>query len=157
MSVKPCGEVSLGGDSTWRLSCSCRTSARLLTQLLTHNQRALVNTVLPSMGIDPKDRRTKNNLLESGPEQSGLSAKESLAFDKGMAMELLVSSSLTGMDSPAKVTNWCLQSEDGQPRYFAPSGFEDILASYGSEFRLVVEVTAKRQVNEEDFKAQVDK
>ena len=37
------------------------------------------------------------------------------------------------------------------------SGFEDILASYGSEFRLVVEVTAKRQVNEEDFKAQVDK
>ena len=158
MAAKQVDAVTVGDRRAWRLPYSLRTTARVLTQLLTHNHRAIARTVLPALGIDIATRKVKKTLIHHPPpDESALSAHECLSINKGLAMELLVSFTLTGMDDPSEVRSWCVVGDRGDPKHFAPPGFEDILASYGTDFRIVAEVSAKRRVKAEDFQDQIDK
>ena len=41
-------------------------------------------------------------------------------------MELLMSSMLTCMDAPERVTSWCVLGDRGDPKTYAQGGREDI-------------------------------
>ena len=152
-NVRGCGEILLRDGAAWSLPYSCRTSARLTTQLLSHNYRAIMERVLPELGIDVKTRRRKANLIYSD-DGHALDADESMAINKGLAMELLVASMLTCLDAPTSVTSWCVQGTNGEPKLFAQGDTEDVLATYG-DFRVVAEVSAKRQTSLEFLQGQL--
>ena len=152
-NVRGCGEILLRDGAAWSLPYSCRTSARLTTQLLSHNYRAIMERVLPELGIDVKTRRRKANLIYSD-DGHALDADESMAINKGLTMELLVASMLTCLDAPTSVTSWCVQGTNGEPKLFAQGDTEDVLATYG-DFRVVAEVSAKRQTSLEFLQGQL--
>ena len=145
MAVKRCGDVSMDEGGRWQHPYSCRTSARQVSQLLTHNFRAITRRVLRPLRIDPQTRRRTNNRIfsEDGTETS---AEEYKRINKGLAMELLSSCLLTCLDSPSDVHSACVLNENGYPKTFAQGGDRgsDIVSTYGEHFRIVAEVSAKR-------------
>ena len=140
----------------WRHPYSSRTAARQVSQLLTHNYRAITRRVLRPLGIDPQKRRRTNNQIfsEDGTETS---AEEYKRINKGLAMELLSSCLLTCLDSPSDVYSACVLNENGYPKTFAQGGDRgsDIVSTYGEHFRIVAEVSAKRRRFPDFFEEQM--
>ena len=158
MAVKRCGTLSLKEGQQWRYPYSCRTSARMATQLLTHNVRAIPRRVLSSLRIDLKTRRKTNNRIVS-KEGKETSREEYSRINKGLAMELLSSCLLTCLDDPSDVLSRCVLSDNGDPKTFAQGGKRgcDVLATYGEDFRIVAEVSAKRETAPDFFEDQVSR
>ena len=131
----------------WPYPYSCRTSAKQVSQLLTHNFRAITRRVLRPLGIDVRTRRRTNNRIYSADGRTETSAKDYKSINKGLAMELLSSCLLTCLDSPSDVYSACVLNENGYPKTFAQGGDRgsDIVATYGEHFRIVSEVSAKRR------------
>ena len=82
--VRRCADVSLENGGVWDLGYSCRTSARLTTQLLTHNHRAIKDRVAPALGIDKESRRIKGTLIRSEDGKRILTASELQPINKAL-------------------------------------------------------------------------
>lgn len=80
-------------------------------------------------------------------------------INKAMSMELLCASLLAHLDSAVKVESHCSAS-CRRPYHFARSGSPDLVATYAEHpsakgFRVLGEVSAKRQVSEEHWLGQL--
>lgn len=154
MPVKRCGEVLLSGGHEWSLDHSCRTANRVLVQLVTQNPDAIAELVLPAVGIDPRTRQVKNNLVPVDEEGTGSTVHDRNWINKALAMELLAATLLTCLDDPVEVRSPCVTDEEGRPKTYAQGDNADALATYPS-FGVVVEVSSKKDMELEQFETQL--
>ena len=145
---------------TWEFAYDCRTAARTFWQLLVDDFRANENFVFEVLGITREIRKAQGNLITPKdeatiftPEELAERRKQKVSrlktlrsINKGLAMELLVATMLSCLDSPKAVRPWCAVSAKGHPKMYAGAGDEDILATYGG-FCIVAEVSAKRDAS----------
>ena len=145
---------------TWEFAYNCRTAARTFWQLLVGDFRANEVFVFKVLGITRKIREKQDNLITPKDEEQLFTPKELAkrrkqkvsklktlrSINKGLAMELLVATMLSCLDSPKAVRPWCAVSAKGHPKMYAGVGYEDILATYG-DFCIVAEVSAKRDAS----------
>ena len=98
--------------------------------------------------IDPKD-----------PEKKVRKAANRRRMLKGLAMELICAAIMRHLDTPLKVTAFA-QPRKGKPNSLAPVGYADISADFPKisqprDVRIIAEVTAKRNVTDENFLTQL--
>jgi len=150
----------LRDGSSWQFRYGCRTATRTFWQFLVDDFRANEMFVFKVLGITREQRKRQENLitpkdeelvftpeeLEERRKQKVSELKTLRTINKGLAMELLVATMLSCLDSPQAVRPWCAVSAKGHPKMSAGPGFEDILATYGG-FSIVAEVSAKRDAS----------
>ena len=165
--IKRSGEVWLKeSERPWSIKYSCRTSARLLHQLITQNPYAIRNTVLPETGLDQIDRSKKEDPQKKRPlkknmqqdddddEASQRAIHDQHWMDKALAMEMLGTVMLTCLDDPQEVISTCRVDDNGDPHSHAGQGAGDGLAHYES-FSILLEVSSKKDMDIEDFRTQM--
>ena len=152
--------LRLQGGHTWEFAYNCRTAAQSFWQLLVDDFRANETFVFEVLGITREIRKAQDNLITPKDELEAYTAEELAErrkqkvsrvkilrrINKGLAMELLVATILSCLDSPRAVRPRCAVSEKGRPKMYAGAGDEDILAMYG-DFCIVAEVSAKRDAS----------
>ena len=140
----------------WEFPYNCRTAARTFWQLLVDDFRANEAFVFKVLGITRKIRKAQDNVITPKDEEQAFTPEELAErreqkvsrvktlrrINKGLAMELLVATMLSCLDSPQVVRPRCVVSRHGHPKMYAGAGDEDILATYG-DFCIVAEVSAK--------------
>ena len=142
--------VALRDGLSWRFRGQCRTAQKMLGLMVTHDFRAVDRRVLSSLGLDPKTRRRQGNEIRPGTGKHKVTIHDTRIINRGLAMELLVSTLLTCLDQPAEVKSWCTVSAKGYPNNCAPGPHPDIVATY-ADFRIVAEVSCQRDVTKTSF------
>lgn len=161
----------LRDGSSWEFPNNCRTATRTFWQFLVDDYRANEVFVFKVLGITREQRKNQDNLITPKDEETVFTPEELAerrkqkvselktlrTINKGLAMELLVATMFSCLDSPQAVRPWCAVSVKGVPKMSAGPGFEDILATYG-DFSIVAEVSAKRDVSTdtEFFRTQLE-
>ena len=82
----------------------------MLRLMITYDFRAVDRRVLTSLGLDPKTRR-QGNQIRPGQGKERVTTHDTRLTNRGLAMELLVSTLLTCLDQPAEVKSWCTVSD----------------------------------------------
>lgn len=150
----------LRDGSSWEFRYGCRTATRTFWQFLVDDFRANETFVFEVLGITREQRKRQENLITPKDEELVFTSEELAerrqqkvselktlrTINKGLAMELLVATMLSCLDSPQAVRPWCAVSAKGDPKMSAGPGFEDILVTYGG-FSIVAEVSAKRDAS----------
>ena len=151
MAAEASIDVSLRDGHSWRSQYVCRALGPLMAQLLVHNFRAISTQTLHALGLDPATRRMKGNQLlrDNGKRDSVVSIKEYRTVNKALSMELVVAALFTHLDSPQEVRSPCVLSDESEPKSFAPAEHADILVFYANGMRILIEVSAKRDVSPE--------
>ena len=149
--------LQLREGHAWEFPYNCRTAARTFWQLLVDDFRANEAFVFEALGVTRELRQARDNVITPKEEAAAWTEEELAArraqkvsrvktlrrINKGLAMELLVATMLSCLDSPRAVRPRCAVSARGDPKMFAGAGDEDILATY-ADFCIVAEVSAKR-------------
>ena len=150
--------LTLSDDSTLSLDVDFSPAyvAFLMLILFSHDYRAIQKRIFTGLGIDMQTRHQTGNVPNVASERT----HEYRKINKALSMELLTGILLTHLNSATQVRSWCL-TRDGTPHYFAPSGFADLEAIYDGTgkskgFRVVVEVSAKREVDAKNFTKQLN-
>ena len=152
--------LRLQGGHTWEFAYNCRTAAQSFWQLIVDDFRANETFVFEVLGITREIRKRQDNVITPKEEEQAFTPEELAELrkqkwsrvktlrriNKGLAMELLVATMLSCLDSPQAVRPRCAVSEKGHPKMYAGAGDEDILATYG-DFCIVAEVSAKRDAS----------
>ncbi|MCY3597640.1 MAG: hypothetical protein OXG71_09445 [Rhodospirillales bacterium] len=148
----PCDrrDVALRDGHSWRFQGQCRTAQKMLGLMVTHDFRAVDRRVLTSLGLDPDTRRRQGNAIRPGQGKERVTTHDTRLINRGLAMELLVSTLLTCLDQPVEVKSWCTVSGKGYPNNCAPGPHPDVVATYG-DFRIVAEVSCMRDVRKPKF------
>ena len=119
--------------------------------------------------LDSTSRRKDDNKIRfrgskpQGDLEEKLSRNENriqctFRINKGLAMELTVSSILTFFGHPRTIRSYCTTNAKGLPNNFAPCGVCDIEPRpvlSGTAFQIVCEVSANRNMNETAFLRQL--
>ena len=155
MSVKETGTVLLRGGYEWSWEYSCRTTNRLLSEVVTENDPGIAETVLPTLGLDPKTRQLKANLIEVDEEGRGSKAHDRNWMNKALAMELLSTMLLTCLDDPKEVHSACVLDDNGRPKTYTQGGKGDGWAIYPT-FGILLEVSSKENMDFTDFRRQMN-
>ena len=168
--IKRSGEVWLKeSERPWSIKYSCRTSARLLNQLVTQNPFAISGMVLPETGLDEIDRKKdskkedaekksplKKNMQQDDDDEEGAqrAIHDQHWMDKALAMEMLGAVMLTCLNDPQEVIATCQVDDNGDPHSHAAQGVGDGLAHYES-FSILLEVSSKKDMEIKDFRTQM--
>ena len=155
MPRKPTGTVLLKNKHKWNMRHSCRTTNKMMGQLVTQNPAAITGMVLPEMGLDLKTRKLKENLIPVDKEGKGSTLHDKNWINKALAMELLAATTLTCVDTPTSVYAPCVIDENGRPKTFAQGGNGDALAYYPS-FSILMEVSSKIDMSYDNFRTQMN-
>ena len=147
--------VTLRDDSQWDQTLPASGLAYLLMLLLNHDYRANDQSIFPLLGLDMATRRKGDNV----PKVKARRTREYRIINKALSMEMLSALLLARLNSAQEVRSWCVLKH-GLPHYFAPSKSPDVSARYHDAdgnlaFRVVGEVSAKRQVTRKFFRKQL--
>ena len=147
--------VTLRDEGSWNSGLPAGAVGLLMMHLLNHDYTANEKRVFPSLGVDMKTRRKADNV----PDVKVRQTHEYRKINKALSMELLSALLLTRLDSAREVFSWC-ETRNGLPHRYAPCGLADITASYPASgeipaFRVVAEVSAKREVTRESYTRQL--
>ena len=148
--------IVLSGGPLWNLQFPPSWVALLTVHLFNHDFRVNRERIYPSLRIDPETRRQQDN----EPELKAERIHQNRIINKALAGELLSGLLLTYLNSASEIRSWC-EVRDGLPHKYAGPGFSDLVARYQDArnqraFRLVVEVSAKREVTAEHFGKQLN-
>ena len=147
--------VTLRDEGSWNSGLPAGAVGLLMMHLLNHDYTANEKRVFPSLGVDMKTRRKADNV----PDVKVRQTHEYRKINKALSMELLSALLLTRLDSAREVFSWC-ETRNGLPHRHAPAGLADLTASYPASgeapaFRVVAEVSAKREVTRESYTRQL--
>ena len=147
--------VLLRDDVTWRRPLSVSAISLLIMHLFNHDFRVNEKLIYPVMGIDMKTRRAQDNV----PERRSRQLHQYRITNKALSMELLTALLLTYLNAASQVRTWCV-TRNGLPHSFSPPKFEDVFARYPETpakpgFRVVVEVSAKRDITRTFYQKQL--
>ena len=148
--------VVLRDGVLWNRPFSASRVALLIMHLFNHDFRDNDQQVYPLLDIDMKTRRQQDNVPRLESERT----HEYRIINKALAGELLSGLLLTHLNSASEIRAWC-ETRRGLPHKFAGPGFADLVARYQDTrnkraFRLVTEVSAKRDVTAESFRTQLN-
>ena len=147
--------VALSDGSIWDMSGLNAGLVALLMMYLTNDEfTADSGLVFPSLEIDIRSRRAAKNRLDIDARKIA----EHRKINKGLAMELLTSLMLAGLDTAREVRCNC-EARNGLPHKFAPAGVTDVEAFYDKPppgFLVIAAVSAKSDVTPEFYREQLD-
>ena len=155
MSIKETGTVLLQGGYEWSWEYSCRSTNLMLYEVVTENDPGIAGTVLPTLGLDPKTRRLKENMIEVDDEGRGSRAHDRNWMNKALVMELLSTMLLTCLDDPIEVRSACVLDDNGRPKTYTQGGHGDGWAIYPT-FGILLEVSSKESMEYPDFRRQMN-
>ena len=153
--------VSLANGCEWELELHSAAVGRLLLHLATHDYRTIARVVAKELNLPERRRdRAKAAPLKEAEAKREATLHQHRLINKAMAMELLCASLLTHLDSAREVVSHC-SALCRRPYHFARAGAPDLVATYDKHpsaagFRVLGEVSAKRQVDEEHWLGQLD-
>ena len=156
-------------SSDWHADRPLSELLEILDALDLPGVREVQAGAIEKLRLDSKSRREDDNkirLRESKPKgelEERLSKGEKRIqtmrrINKGLAMELTVSSILTFFGHPSVIRGYCTTNAKGLPNNFAPCGVCDIEPRpvlSGTAFQIVGEVSANRNMNETAFLRQL--
>ena len=79
-------------------------------------------------------------------------------INKGLAMEMVMSSLLTFVDHPSEVASRCVANRRGKPNNFAQGDTPDVIfrpANANPSFQVVCEVSANKEMKDETYRRQL--
>ena len=112
-------------------------------------------TAFEAYNIDAESRRRSDSRLHLETEKKVNTFRK---INKGLAMELSVSETLTFVNHPDSVTSYCRVDDHGLPTYYATGGDPDILCRRKGgrrDFLIVCEVSAHLDMNLKNFSIQL--
>ena len=152
--------VSLADSCKWEKELPAVLVGRLLLQVAEHNHRTIARVVVEALNL-PEQRKGRAKMvpLKGADAEREVTLHQHRLINKAMAMELLCASLLTHLDSAQEVVSHC-SALCRRPYHFARSGTPDLVAAYNERpsaagFRVLGEVSAKRQVSEEHWLGQL--
>ena len=155
--------------SSWDAGRPLSEILEILDALELTEAREVQHGAIKKLGLDSATRRKQDNRLRfrepkpTGDLERKLAKKENRIqaarrINKGLAMELAVSSILTFLGHPGVVRSYCTTNAKGLPNNFAPCNVCDIEprpAITAPKFQIVCEVSANRNMNTEAFLRQL--
>ena len=109
------------------------------------------------MGLDGRSRaRDDNKLNLTTEEKRRITAHK---INKGLTMEMVMSSLLTFVDHPGAVASRCVPNKRGLPNNFAQGGLPDIVfhpADNEPSFQVACEVSANKEMDDDTYLGQLE-
>lgn len=152
--------VSLKEGCAWEEGLHSAVVGRLLLQLATHDHRTIARVVANALKLPNRKERAKMAPSKGADAERQAMLHQHRLINKAMSMELLCASLLSHLDSAVKVESLC-EAVCRRPYYFARPGAPDLVATYAEHpsaegFRVLGEVSAKRQVDQVYWLSQLD-
>ena len=119
--------------------------------LLEHDWRSAERNVYKPLELDHASRKRHKKLIGEG----GRPVAQRRHVNKCLSLELCAAGATDKLDRPAEVTVYCSLNSEGRPQNFAPGGYPDAVADYGS-FLAVIEVSAKKFPSDDDYRCQLE-
>lgn len=156
--------VSLKGDHSWRTDCSFGVLMELMINIVKKGWRAVQEGVSTRFRLDTASREQDGNPWNTNEKTEDDKYRERAKDianlrrgNKGLDMELLISSVLTYLDHPADVRCNC-HVYKGMPNKAAGGGEPDIVfrPQESAGFQVVCEVSANKSMTDADYRKQLN-
>jgi len=147
--------ITMKNGSRWRPDFIFDELLDLVDALALPHYRDVQEGAVEELRLDLASRREDENVLSLDDERRVHNARK---INKGLAMELSVSASLTYVGLPKTVRSFCKLNKRGVPNYFAGKGDPDILTQPSPnkfDYRIVCEVSANREMGPKNFRKQL--
>ena len=148
--------ITMKNGSRWRPDFIFEELLDIVDALALPHYRDVQEGAVEALSLDLASRRGDDNLLSLDAERRVHNARK---INKGLAMELSVSASLTFVGRPKTVKSFCKLNDRGVPNYFAGKGEPDILTRplpNKFDYRIVCEVSANRAMGPKNFRKQLE-
>ena len=148
--------VTLKRGHTWRSGYLPWELCNMLNALAQTDLRVVQRGPVKKLGLDTQSRAKQDNQLVLAEETRVKTARK---INKGLAMELAMSSPLTFVDHADQVKSFCKVNRRGMPHYFAPPYKPDIVvrpADGEPSFRIVCEVSANKEMDNATYRRQLE-
>ena len=135
--------ITMKNGSRWRPDFIFEELLDLVDALALPHYRDVQEGAVEELRLDLASRREDDNVLSLDDEQRVHNARK---INKGLAMELSVSASLTYVGLPKTVRSFCKLNKRGAPNCFAGKGDPDILTqTIAEQIRLPDRLQGQRQ------------
>ena len=129
----------------------------ILNALEQPDLRIIGEGAVKKVGLDGRSRARDDNQLNLPKEEKRrITARK---INKGLTMEMVMSSLLTFVDPPGAVTSRCVPNKRGLPNNFAQGGRPDIVfhpADNEPSFQVVCEVSANEEMDDSTYLGQLE-
>ena len=156
--------VSLVGGHSWRSDCSFGVLMEIMTGIAMKGWRSVQAGVSKRFRLDAASRAKDGNPWDTKPKTEDHRSREPAKDvanmrrgNKGLNMELLISSMLTYLDHPEEVRCNCIVYK-GMPNKAAGGGEPDIVfkPQESADFQVVCEVSAIKNLEDPQYREQLD-
>ena len=154
--------VSLTRGRTWRSPKSFGIQVEMIFGLSKSGWRIVHTGVSTRQRLDARSRAQDDNRWETDEKkirERGTVLAALRRGNKGLSMELTMSSLLTHLDHPAEVTCNCFVRGRDSPNKAAGGGTADIVyrPAGSREFQVVCEVSANKSMSDGDYREQLER
>ena len=156
--------VSLTGGYRWRANKSFGVLMEMIVNMTRFSWRSIEEGVSRKFRLDPSSRAEDDNPWDTKPKTEDDKFRERAEGiwklrrgNKGLDMELLISSALTHLDHPADVLCHCIVYK-GMPNKAAGGGEPDIVyrPKESAGFQIVCEVSGSKKMTDSEYREQLD-
>ena len=150
--------VTLMRGRPWYSGCLSWELCNMLNALEQPDLRIIGEGAVKKVGLDGRSRARDDNRLNLPKEEKRrITARK---INKGLTMEMVMSSLLTFVDHPGAVTSRCVPNKRGLPNNFAQGGRPDIVfhpADNEPSFQVVCEVSANEEMDDSTYLGQLER